>query len=134
MPAGPANFDPFATPSLAAAPGDSRIGLDGFNASSSADHWMPPLPVGTIAEFVVNAARLRGFKSSQRQPMPGSRKFREGCLILSPFLQRHRDLARLRHHRVHIVPPKELPLAKGQGTAVRSHRARSGQRPSFLEW
>ncbi len=50
----------------------------------------PPDPDQAIAEFAVNTARLAGFISSKRQPMPGTHKLWEGYLIL--FTENYRAM------------------------------------------
>ncbi|MCY4237354.1 MAG: IS4 family transposase [Rhodospirillaceae bacterium] len=50
----------------------------------------PPNPNRTIAEFVVNTARLAGFIPAKRQPTPGTGKLREGYRILALFVEHHR--------------------------------------------
>ncbi len=50
----------------------------------------PPNPNRTIAEFVVNTARLAGFIPAKRQPTPGTRELREGYRILALFVEHHR--------------------------------------------
>ena len=49
----------------------------------------PPNPDQAIADFAVITARLAGFVPSKRQPMPGTRKFWEGYLILTLFVEHH---------------------------------------------
>ena len=44
----------------------------------------------TVVDFAVTTALLAGFMPSIRQPKPESRRLREECPILSPFLERHR--------------------------------------------
>ncbi len=52
----------------------------------------PPDPDQAIAEFAVNTARLAGFIPSKRQPLPGTHKLWEGCLILSLFTENYRAM------------------------------------------
>ncbi len=44
----------------------------------------------TVMDFAVAAVLLAEFMPPIRQPKPESRRLREGCPILSPFLERHR--------------------------------------------
>ncbi len=52
----------------------------------------PPDPDRTVAAFAASTARLAGFIPSKRQPTPGTKKLREGYLILSLFVEHHRAM------------------------------------------
>ena len=47
----------------------------------------PPDPNQTIASFAVNTVRLAGFIPGKRQPMPGTKKLRDGHMLLSLFVE-----------------------------------------------
>ncbi len=54
------------------------------------NHRKRPGPAESVIDFAVAAVVLAELMPPIRQPKPESRRLREGCPILSPFLERHR--------------------------------------------
>ncbi|MDE0111036.1 MAG: hypothetical protein OXI87_12845 [Albidovulum sp.] len=46
----------------------------------------------TIARFAVDPARLAGFIPTKRRPMPGTKRLREGYMLLSLFVDNFRAM------------------------------------------